>query len=166
MAVRVIGIGGVSRSGKSTLARKLEKAIHGTVLVLSQDDFTRPVDQIPTIRDRTDWEHPDSIDFQKLISEISIKSEHFDFILLEGLLAFTNEKLNSLYDHTILLTILKETFLARRKQESRWGKEPDWYLEHVWESYLKYGQYEAESVVYDWDGSVEEVLTSLPNLYL
>jgi nicotinamide/nicotinate riboside kinase len=25
-------------------------------------------------------------------------------------------------------------------KEKRWGFEPKWFIEHVWQSYLKYGQ--------------------------
>ncbi len=158
MEAKIIGIGGVSRSGKSILARKLEKAIHGTVLVLSQDDFTRPISEIPLIQDRTDWEQPDSIDFERLIAHIRDQKNSFEFIIVEGLLAFANEELNTLYGMTILLTISKETFLARRKKETRWGKEPDWYLEHVWESYLRSGEFRAEILLTDWNGEIQNVI--------
>ncbi len=31
-------------------------------------------------------------------------------------------------------------FLDRRSRDSRWEIEPQWYIEYVWDSYLKYGK--------------------------
>ena len=65
---RIIGIGGCSRSGKSTLARRIKERFSDLcVLILDMDDFVLPKDQIPKIKDRTDWELPASVDFKKLI---------------------------------------------------------------------------------------------------
>ena len=49
--------------------------------------------------------------------------------------------MNKLYDKTIFLKIDKETFLNRKKKDLRWGKEPDWYIEYIWENHLIYGQH-------------------------
>ena len=161
MPAKVIGIGGVSRSGKSTFAQKLKLKFKGKVLILSQDEYINSEDQIPMIQDRTDWEHPDSIDFQKLVSEIKLRGHDNDFILVEGLMAFHNQELRSHYDFTIMLTISKETFLKRRKKETRWGEEPEWYLAHVWESYLRYGLFEKVDLkIEQWSGDVTDSLMS------
>jgi len=138
---KLIGIGGVSRSGKSTLAKQIQGHFASRkVLILSQDDFVKDEKEIPKIKDRTDWEHPDSIDLRSLLRTIDEVKKSHDLIIIEGLLAFYFPALDSLYAHRILLTISKETFLFRRQQETRWGPEPEWFWEHVWGSYLKYGQ--------------------------
>jgi len=161
MPAKVVGIGGVSRSGKSTFAQKLKEKLHGKVFILSQDEYVNPEDQIPMIQDRTDWEHPDSIDFQKLISEIESRKYDSDFILVEGLMAFYNQELMSHYDFTIMLIISKETFFERRKKENRWGDEPEWYLEHVWGSYLQYGRFETvDRRIEQWSGDLTDLLMS------
>ena len=137
---KIIGIGGLSRSGKSTLAKQIKGHFASRkVLILSQDDFVKDEKEIPKIKDRTDWEHPDSIDIRSLLQTIDEVKKSHDLIIIEGLLAFYFPALNSLYDHRIFLTISKKTFLFRRQQETRWGSEPEWFWEHVWESYLKYG---------------------------
>ena len=68
----IIGIGGVSRSGKSTLAALIYRLYTEggqTAIVLAQDDFVFPTEQIPKIRngseEEIDWEIPESIDFQR-----------------------------------------------------------------------------------------------------
>jgi uridine kinase len=159
---RIIGIGGVSRSGKSTLAKKLkDHFVTKRVRILDQDDFVKPENDIPKIKDRTDWEHPESIDIQSLLAEIDA-AEDQDLIIVEGLLAFHFEELRIRFDVTIFLTISKGTFLFRRHQETRWGTEPDWFIDHVWDSYLKYGQ--VDQADFQLDGENEISNTSFLEL--
>ncbi|MEQ9229379.1 MAG: hypothetical protein RIF46_01770, partial [Cyclobacteriaceae bacterium] len=137
-------------------AHKLKDSFDGSVFILAQDEFVRPESGIPKIKERTDWEHPASIDFERIKAEAKAQKRNYDLIIVEGLLAFYDPELAAMFDLTVLMNISRETFMERRKQESRWGKEPDWYLEHVWDSYLKFGQFEAEVVLEDWDGEVLE----------
>jgi nicotinamide/nicotinate riboside kinase len=139
---KIIGIGGASRSGKSSLAKKLKDHFASKrVWILDQDDFVKPDDQLPKIQDRIDWEHPESIDLPSLLSEIAIASKNNDIVIIEGLLAFYFDELNARYDYSIFVQISKETFIFRRQQETRWGTEPKWYVEHVWISHLIFGQF-------------------------
>jgi len=141
LMVKKIGVGGVSQSGKSSLAKRIKDHFtNKKVLILSQDEFVKEEKDIPRVRDRTDWEHPDSIDIDRLLKTIWESENSFDLIIVEGILAFWFSELNKLYDHRILVSIDKETFFQRRKKETRWGEEPEWFWEHVWESHLKYGQ--------------------------
>ncbi|MCP4459816.1 MAG: AAA family ATPase [Cytophagales bacterium] len=142
----LIGIGGVSRSGKSVLAEKIKSHFdRKKVLILSQDDFVNEEKNIPKVRDRTDWEHPDSIDIEGLLQTIDENKNSIDLLIVEGLLAFHFPKLDQRYDLRISVNISKKTFLSRRKKETRWGEEPTWFWEHVWDSYLKYGQISRET---------------------
>jgi nicotinamide/nicotinate riboside kinase len=138
-----IGIAGVSRSGKTTLADLIQKAYiekGETAIVLHQDDYVMPESEIPKIRHRIDWECPQSIDFQRFKSEILEAKKHYKHVITEGLLNFWDEDINLLFDKKIFVEISKETFLERRNKEKRWGFEPKWFYEHVWQSYLKYGK--------------------------
>jgi uridine kinase len=144
----LIGIGGVSRSGKSTLARQLQEhyaSMGKSCLILSQDDFVIPEDQIPKIRDRIDWEDPVSIDWKQLKRKIEEMKASFQVIIVEGLFAFVDPALTELYDMKFFMEISKETFLARKAVDDRWGPEPDWFIEHIWESYLKYGKVDPQA---------------------
>ncbi len=134
----VIGIGGVSTSGKSGLARQIASMLpHKKVAVLCMDDYCRP--NLPSIRDHVDWEHPSSIDYDRYYDAVLAANATNDVVVAEGIFAFHNERINALYDKTIFLSIDKETFLKRKSIDLRWGKEPEWYMEHIWESYLQYG---------------------------
>ena len=62
-------------------------------------------------------------------------------------MAFYFDELNKHYDFSIYVEISKETFLFRRQQETRWGVEPKWYIEHVWISHLIFGQFSDAHIV-------------------
>lgn len=139
----IIGIGGVSRSGKTTRALALKAAFEKqdkSVMVLHQDDFTRPKRLIPRIRYKIDWEHPDSMDFRRFEKAILDARNHYDVVIAEGILVFYDPGVNALFDERILMETDRDTFLDRRSKETRWGREPRWYLEYVWDAYLRWGK--------------------------
>ncbi|PIQ34602.1 MAG: hypothetical protein COW63_03480 [Bacteroidetes bacterium CG18_big_fil_WC_8_21_14_2_50_41_14] len=135
----VIGIGGVSNAGKSTLARNLKKVFHEVdVVSLCQDDFAFPTSEIPKINGHTDWECTYSIDFDRFYKEALRQINLHELVILEGIFAFQDERLNKLMDVKLFLALSKEEFLSRKNKDIRWGKEPDWYVEHIWDSHQKY----------------------------
>ncbi|MFA5417164.1 MAG: hypothetical protein WC341_01775 [Bacteroidales bacterium] len=137
----VIGIGGVSNAGKSTLARNLKKVLHEVdVVSLCQDDFALPIGEIPKINGHTDWECTDSIDFDRFYKEALHQIKLHELVILEGIFAFQDERLNNLMDLKLFLTLDKKTFLTRKNKDIRWGKEPEWYVEHIWDSHQKYSR--------------------------
>lgn len=136
----IIGIGGVSNAGKTTLATRLKERLSPLrIAVLCQDDFARPVSGIPRINGHVDWEIPESIDLARYYRHILKQREEYDIIIAEGLFAFCDKHIYSHYDKKIFLTISKETFWRRKSKDLRWGKEPDWYMEHIWKSHFKCG---------------------------
>ena len=137
----VVGIGGASNAGKSWLAKSIHDNCPGKkIKVLCQDDFVFPVDKQPQIKDRVDWEVPSSIDFEKFKTAIVKNQGNFDIVIAEGLMVFYNKGINRLYDRKIFIEITKRNFLRRKSIDRRWGEEPNWYIEHIWASYLKYGR--------------------------
>ncbi len=137
----IIGIGGVSNSGKSTLAKYI-KDIYPTykIRILCQDDFVKPHYELPKIFEHIDWETPDSIDFTFYKNQLISAKKNVDIVIAEGLFAFSNNMITELYDKKIFLSISKKSFLNRKKHDIRWGEEPDWYIHHIWQSYLLYGR--------------------------
>lgn len=133
----IIGICGISQSGKSTLARGLKKELTAKgidVKIFEIDHYTVEEDQIPTVKDRLDWEHPDSIDWDRLIRQIEKATTQV--VIIEGIFIF-HSRLLPFYSKTILVEQGKEIFYERRKREIRWGDEPMWYLDHVWSTNQK-----------------------------
>ena len=141
---RIIGIGGISRSGKSFLSELLAGRIKNSgkkVRIFDQDNFVFPTDKIPLIRDHVDWECPESIDFQKFKQYINVAASENDFVIAEGLMVFWEPELLNLFDFKIQIEIDKNEFISRKQTDLRWGKEPEWYIEHIWDANLKYGQF-------------------------
>lgn len=137
----VIAVGGASRSGKTILAKLLEREfLSGEVITICQDDHIYPISKIPTIKGLIDWECPQSINFESLEKSIIESIPNYNYIIVEGFLVFQNEGLHHYYDQSIFININKENFKKRRLKDNRWGDELNWYIEHVWDSYLKYGQ--------------------------
>ncbi len=136
----IIGIGGASTSGKSWLATKIKSRNPGKkVKLLCQDDFVLASSQLPHIRDHVDWEIPESINFDRYLEAVMRCYIGYDIVIAEGLMVFHDRRLVRLFDMKIFIDIVKETFFIRKVEDLRWGQEPDWYIEHIWESYLKYG---------------------------
>lgn len=134
----VIAIGGVSRSGKSTVADWLGTQLKNAI-VLHQDAYALPKNQLLKIKGRPNWELPESIDRNTWHNAISQAKSKYDYVIIEGILVFANTKINKLIDRSFYLSIDKGDFLKRRLKEKRWGKEPEWFIEYVWDAHLKYG---------------------------
>ncbi len=139
----IIGIGGVSNAGKSTLAKQIKNLFpERKISVLCQDDFVKPHYELPYIHNHIDWESLESIDFQYYYNSILTAAQHSDMVIAEGLFAFYNPVITDLYDRKIFITISKKTFFERKRKDIRWGKEPEWYIKHIWDSYIKYNTVE------------------------
>jgi uridine kinase len=137
----IIGIGGVSTAGKTTTANRIRKLFDGLrVSIICQDDFVKPVNEIPVIGERVDWEHPDSVDHSKLFNTILAEKQVNDIVIAEGLMIFYHKEIDVLFDKRIFITIDFNTFKQRKAIDNRWGHEPEWYINHIWDSYLKFGQ--------------------------
>jgi len=136
----IIGIGGVSRAGKTTLAFKIREWFgKDKVCILHQDQYIQDEDHMPRIKNHIDWEHPDSLDFDQLKKLTLEKSKECPIVIVEGLMVFHDEELNQLMDRKIYIKISKDAFLNRKTLDNRWGKEPKWYIDHIWESHFIYG---------------------------
>ena len=137
----IIGIGGVSNAGKSTLAKAIKDMYpNDKVRILCQDDFVKPHYELPKIHEHIDWETPETIDFDFYKSQIISSAKSSDIVIAEGLFAFWDKSVFDLYDKNIFVIISESTFRKRKNNDLRWGKEPEWYINHIWKSFLKYGK--------------------------
>jgi uridine kinase len=136
----LIGIGGVSRSGKTTLSKKiLDLFPERTRAVVNQDNYIHSAFQMPWIEDQLDWEDPDSLDFHRMLYETEWLSRNVEILIVEGLFAFYYPALREKYNRKILVEIDYDTFIKRKLEDNRWGEVPSWYIRHIWDSYLKFG---------------------------
>jgi uridine kinase len=143
-APRVIGIGGCSNAGKSRLAKQLAAAqADADPVILCQDHYVLPENQLPLIRDHIDWERPETMNWTRLHRDLqrAILSGS-KLVILEGLFAFQNAKINALYTDAFFVHVPREVFVERKKRDLRWGEEPPWYIDHVWRSFQRWGALE------------------------
>ena len=138
-----IGIGGVSRAGKTKLANFIKDLFPGLkLIILCQDDFVFDQDKLPMVKDEIDWEVPASIDFRKFLDAINMAAKDHEIVIAEGLLVFYNSQLCKEFDRKIFVHIEEDIFRKRKLKDTRWGSFPGWYVDHIWESFMKYGMIE------------------------
>lgn len=134
-----IGIGGVSRSGKTFLAEMLHNVIKDSKVI--HQDMHIPIEsKMPGIKDHLDWERPEAIDWDSFNTGITEALRSGKTVIAEGLMVFHNPEINLHYNKAIFINLSREIFFQRKQSDLRWGREPDWYINHIWDSYLKFGQ--------------------------
>ena len=138
----IIGIGGVSNAGKSSLANLLKRILEKElkVKILCQDDFIIAEHKIPKINGITDWECPRSINHKMFLQAVRREKQNNDIVISEGLFAFHDDNLSKLYDKKLFLFVDKDTFKLRKLRDKRWGKVPEWYIDHIWDFYIIKGR--------------------------
>ena len=136
----VIGIGGGTSSGKTTVATEIINNIdEESIAYLSYDNYYNDLSDLdPNERSKINFDHPSSLDTDRLISDVKslAKGEHietpiYDFvthtrsqltkivtpkkiILIEGILALANIDLRELMDIKIFVDTEADERLIRR----------------------------------------------------
>ncbi len=150
----IIGIGGVSRSGKTSLAVSLKSKLVDAE-ILSLDDYPSSRENFTFIKNTVDWEHPSSLDFNRIIEDINLLKNKHEIVIVEGIFIFHHSVLKRLIDKFIFINLEKYVFLSRKKEDGRWGYVPAWYREHIWESHLHYGAKSLDCKIFELDGAEE-----------
>ena len=148
MAVVVIGIAGGSASGKTSVANKLvdnQMNKVSSITLLRLDDYYKDLSNLSVEeRSKTNFDHPDSIDFdllknhlQKLKNGKSINKPIYDFsihnrqvkselikpvnvVILEGILALSEAVIRDLCDIKIFVDTADDIrFIRRLKRDTR-----------------------------------------------
>jgi uridine kinase len=137
-----IGIAGGTGAGKSTVCYGLVDKYPEKMTIVHLDDYHKKKETIPHLHGMPNWDHPDAIDFQKLLNDLSslkkgekiivqTKNERFNprakeigripmeilpkpIILVEGYLALYHPDVRAFFSHTIFLDVPYETRIARR----------------------------------------------------
>ncbi len=156
----IVGIGGGTGSGKTTIADRVMRALSAeNVLLLQQDHYYKDLSHLsPEERSQRNFDHPDSIDTQLMAEHVrrlregrAIERPVYDFtqhlrlrqtvrlepraaIILEGILIFENVVLRDLMDIKIFVdTDADLRFIRRlRRDLSERGRT----LESVVDQYL------------------------------
>lgn len=133
----VIGIGGGTASGKSTVAAAFAHRMHGRALLLLHDRYYHPV---PIGVGALDWnfDHPDSLDTPRLVRDLDALREgraitvpRYEYnlharalaedlieprpiLVVEGILVLENTDLCARFDHKVYVDCPDDIRLARR----------------------------------------------------
>jgi uridine kinase len=171
----VIGVGGRSCSGKSTIIKELEEKYKGEFLHINQDKFFKVK--------ADNWERPEALRFDKLIEAIKLLkegktafipthrwTENFDrevkphkVVIIEGYLLFVNNELNKLFDKKIWVDVSDLNLLYRRLKRFNDIKELDYAMNVVIPESKKYElmQRKNASIIIDGNKSKEEIINEL-----
>ena len=137
----VIGIAGGSGSGKTTVAEKVYDSIKDltSVVVIKLDDYYKDLTHLSfEERTKVNFDHPDSLDFDLLVEDVrKLKNGHaidkptYDFVshnrsslreiiepvqivIVEGILALSDERLRELFDIKIFVDTPDDIRFIRR----------------------------------------------------
>ncbi len=135
----LIGIAGISGSGKSRFTTALKKELGERMCLIVQDDYYLDFSiEEGQDRDAVNYDIPSAIDFDLLIEHIEQLSKRelvdiptydfsthsrnsrtqqkqpADFIVVEGTMIYSNAKLNSLFDFSIFVDTPMDIAIVRR----------------------------------------------------
>ena len=136
---KIIAIAGGTGSGKTTVANNIKKAIGEDLVIISQDSYYKDLSAlVPEERKNKNFDEPDSIDFQLLVSQLkdlkaekSIEQPIYDFethtrrkdsitiepkpvILLEGILLLAIPEVRDLCDLKVFVDTADDIRFIRR----------------------------------------------------
>lgn len=138
-----IGVAGGTGAGKSTLCTALMDTYPEHIGLIQLDDYFKPADQVPQLKGHENWDHPDSLFFDKLTQDlielasghsvtINTKNERLNpdykqtdqripvefqpkpIMLIEGYLVLFDERIRNLLTTSIWLEVDHETRWGRR----------------------------------------------------
>ncbi|XP_059512911.1 nicotinamide riboside kinase 1 isoform X4 [Myotis daubentonii] len=180
MKTFVIGIGGVTNGGKTTLAKNLQKHLPNCS-VISQDDFFKPPSEIETDKNGfLQYDVLEALNMEKMMSTISCwmqsprhspvsterNTEDVPILIIEGFLLFNYKPLETIWNRRYFVTIPYEE--CKRRRSMRVYEPPDspgYFDGHVWPMYLKHRReiedIEWEIVYLDGTKSKEDLLSQV-----
>ncbi|XP_044193176.1 nicotinamide riboside kinase 1 isoform X2 [Thunnus albacares] len=169
MKTLIVGVGGMTNGGKSTLSKSLHEQIHNSCII-AQDSFFKDDSVVPV--DSNGFKQYDTLDalhMDKMMSEVeswqrdpesflrgrgltsahtalSVNEEVF-VLIVEGFLIYNYRPLNELFDKRYFMEIPYDVCKMRRSSRVYTPPDPPGYFDgHVWPMYLK-NHREMESMV-------------------
>lgn len=142
----LIGISGCTNGGKTTLSKRLLCEFPNS-FYLSQDDFyhERNSDHYEYIEelDSFNFDVITAIDMIKFHKELNkhVRTGQYDFIFIDGILLFEDDKLSNMLDRKYFLDLDKDECHRRRKSRQYIIADTSNYFDVcAWNEFLKYKQ--------------------------
>ncbi|XP_061623702.1 nicotinamide riboside kinase 1 isoform X2 [Phyllopteryx taeniolatus] len=169
MKTLIVGVGGMTNGGKSTLSKTLQEKIP-TSCIIAQDSFFKDDSVVPVDDngfkqyDTLDALHMDAMmsrvdawrgDPQAFLREtgqtaerMTLSADHVFVLIVEGFLIFNHRPLNELMDKRYFMEIPYDICKERRSLRVYKPPDPPGYFDgHVWPMYLKNRQKMENTVV-------------------
>lgn len=146
----VVGLGGVTNGGKTTMCKSLEKIFSSDrynlkIQTLHLDDYFRPDDD-PHHKhlkkfNHHDWDCLEALNIDRFLEDFQLIHDKCDLLLVEGFLIFNlpvNSKIDYRFDFAYYFDLPYEECRERRAQRHYDPPDPEGYFEeHVWQAYTK-----------------------------
>lgn len=138
----VVGIGGDSASGKSTLTSRLEERLSDyKVKVFRMDKYFREASERPDVagilngKIYRDDNHPNTLDLERLHADVlAAREEDWDIILIEGMFILWDEAMAPVLDLKVFVDCDPDERLRRRViRNLAFGQD----LEEIMERYVQ-----------------------------
>jgi len=137
----VIAVAGGSGSGKTTVARAIDEAVHRESVLIEQDAYYKDLAHLPLEeRKKVNFDHPDAFDTELMVAQLrlltsgqSVEKPTYDYaahtraaatvrvvpkdvILVEGILLFADARLRQLFDIKVFVDVADDVRFIRRLQ--------------------------------------------------
>ena len=137
----VIAVAGGSGSGKTTVARAIDEAVHRESVLVEQDAYYKDLGHLPLEeRKKVNFDHPDAFDTELMVAQLrlllsgqpvdrptydypahtraaaTVRVVPRDVILVDGILLFADARLRPLFDIKVFVDVADDVRFIRRLQ--------------------------------------------------
>jgi uridine kinase len=135
----VIGIGGISRAGKTSVTKFIAKSFNIQKVIQIDKYLIGPIKKFDeNLQDYIeDWEDPICYDLDKFYQDLKFEIENYEGVIIaEGFLLFSKKEYVDLIDIKIWLDVNKEVARDRRKRTKHYGS--DYYFDdYIWKGFIE-----------------------------